>query len=486
MPIRLYNTLTRKKEIFKPIKKNRVGFYACGPTVYMYAHIGNFRTYIFEDILRRVFEYNNFAITHVMNFTDVGHLVSDEDTGEDKMEKGAKRDGKTAKEIANFYIAAFKKDAQALNIKKPAIYARATKHIKEQINLVKILEKKGFTYKIYDGIYFDTSKLKDYGKLAQLKQEGLKAGARVAKVVGKKHPTDFALWKFTPAGVKRQQEWQSPWGIGFPGWHLECSAMSQKYLGKQFDIHAGAIDLIPIHHTNEIAQSEAAYGKNPARYWVHGEFLLVDGEKMSKSAGGFTKIDDLAKAFSALAYRYLTLTAHYRSQMNLTWESLEAAQIALNNLYQKIRDLDNMVSPLPWRVKKIGQTFRLTNKKTNEILKKIEKYNESFIEAINDDLDMPKAIAILWQVVGDETLWPDAKKNLLFKFDRVLGLRLNEVQPVAVPRKIKKFIKEREKFRQQKQWIKADMARAQIEQAGWTLEDTPQGPKVIEKRIKIQ
>jgi len=485
MPIRLYNTLTRKKEIFKPLKKDRAGFYACGPTVYWYAHIGNFRTYIFEDILRRTLEYNGYKVKHIMNFTDVGHLTSDEDVGEDKMEKGAKRDGKTAAEIANFYIDAFKKDAKALNIKNPSVYARATAHIKEQIELVEILEEKGFTYKIYDGLYFDTTKLKDYGKLARLKEEGLKPGARVARVAGKKHQTDFALWKFTPAGVKRQQEWDSPWGRGFPGWHLECSAMSQKYLGEQFDIHGGAIDLIPIHHTNEIAQSEAAYGKIPARYWVHGEFLLIDGDKMSKSLGNLTKIDDLAKRFSPLAFRYLTLTAHYRSQMNLTWESLESAQTALNNLYQKIRDLNEVADPLVWRIKKINQKLNLSNKKTKEIFKKTEKYQEEFVEAINNDLDMPKALAVLWQAAGDQTLWPDAKKELMLNFDNVFGLGLASVQPVAIPLKVKKLAKEREILRQQKNWIKADMVRAKIEQEGWLIEDSPQGFRLVEKRIQI-
>ena len=485
MALQLYNTLTRKKEVFKPLVKKKVGFYACGPTVYWYAHIGNFRTYIFEDILRRVLECNGYKVKHVMNFTDVGHLTSEEDTGEDKMEKGAQRDGKTAKEIADFYIAAFKKDAKALNIKSPTIYVRATQHIKEQIELVKILAEKGFTYKIYDGIYFDTTKLKDYGKLAQLQAEGLKSGARVAKVAGKKHPTDFALWKFTPAGVKRQQEWDSPWGRGFPGWHLECSAMSQKYLGTQFDIHGGAIDLIPIHHTNEIAQSEAAYGKNPARYWVHGEFLLIDGDKMSKSLGNITKIEDVAKIFNPLSFRYLTLTAHYRSQMNLTWESLEGAQTALNNLYQKIRDLNDSTTPLAWRIKKINHALNLTDKKTKEIFKKIDKYGEKFVEAINDDLDMPKALTILWQVVGDEILWPDAKKNLMLEFDQIFGLGLANVRPALVPGKVKKLVKEREVLRQQKNWLKADMVRAKIEQEGWIVEDTEQGSKLIEKRISI-
>jgi len=485
MPIYFYNTLTRKKEVFKPLVKNQVGFYSCGPTVYDYSHVGNFRTYLFNDTLRRVLEYSGYKVRHVMNFTDVGHLTSDEDTGEDKMEKGAKRDGKTAKEIADFYIAAFKKEARLLNIEPPAVYARATEHIKEQIELIKILEKKHYTYEIPDGVYFNTTKLKDYGKLAQLKEEGLKSGARVAMAEGKKHPTDFALWKFTPPGVKRQQEWDSPWRRGFPGWHLECSAMSQKYLGTQFDVHSGATDLIPVHHTNEIAQSEAAYGKIPANYWLHGEFLLIDGEKMSKSLGNITKIEDVAKTFSPLSFRYLNLTAHYRSQMNLTWESLEGAQTALNNLYQKIRDFNDLADPFAWQTKKIKRALGLVDKKTKEIFKKIDKYKEEFTETINNDLDMPKALTVLWQTVNDEALWPDAKKNLMLKFDRVFGLGLAKVRPALVPDKVKKLAQERESLRQQKNWSEADMARAQIEQQGWLVEDTEHGPKLFEKRITV-
>ena len=484
MPIYLYNTLTRKKEIFKPLKKGRVSFYACGPTVYGYAHIGNFRTYLFEDLLRRVLEVNRFKVKHVMNFTDVGHLTSESDTGDDKIQKSAAKEGKTAKEIADFYIAAFKRDARSLNIKEPNIYARATEHIKEQIDLVKILEEKGFTYKIFDGLYFDTSKLKDYGWLAQLDLAGLKAGARVETVLGKKHPTDFAVWKFTLAGVKRQQEWPSPWGKGFPGWHLECSAMSQKYLGQQFDIHAGAIDLIPIHHTNEIAQSQTAYGKIPARFWVHGEFLMIDGEKMSKSRGDFTRITDINKAFNPLTFRYLNLGAHYRSPINLTWESMEAAQITLQNLYQKMRDLNELSSPAVWQVKRLKKILGLTNKTEKDIFKKLARYREDFLEAINDDLDTPRALSVLWQTLNDEKFWPETKKILLLEWDKIMGLRLADIQPADVPENIKKMVRQRKKLRETAQWLKADILRAQIEQQGWLVEDTSLGSKIIEKRIQ--
>ncbi len=485
MSIKLFNTLTKRKETFKPLKNKRVSFYACGPTVYWFAHVGNFRTYLFEDVLRRVLEYNGYKVKHVMNFTDVGHLTSDADTGEDKMEKRAAKEGKTAKEISDFYIKAFKHDAEVLNIEKPTIYARATQHIKEQIELVKILEKKGYTYKIYDGIYFDTSKLKDYGKLAHLDAEGLKAGARVEMVQGKKNPTDFAVWKLTPAGVKRQQEWDSPWGKGFPGWHLECSAMSQKYLGTQFDIHVGAIDLIPIHHTNEIAQSQAAYGKTPVKYWVHGEFVLIEGQKMSKSLGNLVTIEQIAKKFDPLAFRYLVLTAHYRSQLNLTWESLEAAQNALNNLYLVIWDALK-TGGRNFGLTKLMGSLGLAGKETKTMVKLAQKYQEDFLAAVNDDLDTPKALSLIWQMVNDEKIPPAIKKDLLLGFDRVLGLKLDGVKVIPPPSSVKKLAKKREQLRKEKQWLKADTIRAEIEEQNWIVEDTPQGPKLKPKRIQVK
>ena len=490
MPIYLYNTITRRKEVFTPLKKGRVSFYACGPTVYDYSHVGNFRTYLFEDILRRALEYNGYKVKHVMNFTDVGHLVSDADTGEDKMEKGSKRENKTAWQIADFYIIAFKRDAAILNIEIPTIYARATKHIKEQIALVKILEQKGFTYIIDDGVYFDTSKLPDYGALAKLDIEGLKAGARIEQTAGKKNITDFALWKFTPNRTKKQMEWDSPWSPpgskikvpGFPGWHLECSAMSQKYLGRQFDIHAGAIDLIPVHHTNEIAQSEAAYGQNPARYWLHGEFVLIEGEKMAKSLGNFITIAKLSAKFNPLAFRYLILTAHYRSQLNLTWESLEAAQSALNNLYRQTRDLRRLSNPF-WPLIKFARALGLYSKKTSAIMKLAAEYKEKFREAVNDDLNTPEALALVWQMLNDQNLPAAAKINLLLKFDGIFGLYLAKIKSACPPSHIKKLAQEREIFRKNQNWVKADELRAQIDKEGWLVEDTPQGPKLIEKNI---
>jgi cysteinyl-tRNA synthetase len=480
MAIRFYNTLTREKEVFTPLKKGRVGFYACGPTVYWNAHLGNFRTYLFEDLLRRILEYNGYRVKFVMNFTDVGHLTSDADTGEDKIEAAAKKEGKTARQIADFYIAAFKKDAAALNILPPTIYARATDHIKEQITLVKILEKNGFTYKTSDGVYFDTSKISDYGRLAKLDLEGQKSGARVPVVSDKKNPHDFALWKLTPAGVKRLQEWDSSWGKGFPGWHLECSAMSQKYLGRQFDIHAGAIDLIPVHHTNEIAQSQAAFGQTPARFWLHGEFLLLDNNKISKSAGDNITVKKITEKFNPLAFRYLTLTAHYRSPLNLTWESLEGAQAALNRLKQTVRDLKKSSGAKIWLLK-LASSFGVGGKKTSIAVKNCRKYQESFLEAINDDLDLPRALALIWEMIGDPALPPAIKLNLLLKFDRVFGLGLEKISPLEPPAKIKKFAEQREQLRQEKKWAEADKLRIEMKKAGWLIEDTPQGPQLKSK-----
>jgi len=490
-----------------------------------------------------------------MNFTDVGHLVSDADEGQDKMEKadknalflkcsnckkvffsgiidagknsilknnqhkcphcgfiniakdnsayfksGEKPTEKSIWQIADFYIAAFKRDAALLNIEKPAVYARATEHIKEQIALIKILEKRGYTYITDDGVYFNTAMLSDYGALAKLDIEGLKAGARIESVAGKKNPTDFALWKFTPSETRRQMEWKSPWAppgsrvhpedlprggkvMGFPGWHLECSAMSQKYLGEQFDIHAGAIDLIPVHHTNEIAQSEAAYGQNPARYWMHGEFVLVDSAKMAKSLGNFITISKIAEKFNPLAFRYLVLTAHYRSQLNLTWESLEAAQTALNNLYQQTRELTENANPF-WPLIKVAANLGLAGKKTSAELKLSRQYREKFREFINDDLNTPETLALVWQILADQNLPPAAKKDLLLKFDSVFGLSLAKIKPAEVPEQVKQLVTQREAARQDKNWAKADELRDQIAKRGWLVEDTPQGPKLVEKQIR--
>src|SRR5215475_15526799 len=326
MTLRLFDTYTREVRDFAPLDPSEVRMYACGPTVYDYAPIGNLRTYVFEDILRRVIEFNGYKVNHVMNITDVGHLVSDADTGEDKMELGARRAGKSAWEIADYYTQEFRRDLTRLNILEPTIWCKATDHITEQIEMIRCIEAKGFTYPTSDGIYFDTSHLADYGHLARLDTSGLRAGARVDKGE-KRNPTDFALWKFSPRDQKRQMKWPSPWGIGFPGWHIECSAMASKYLGEHFDIHCGGIDHIAVHHTNEIAQSECCHGRPWVNFWLHGEFLELDKAKMSKSSGSFLYLDRImADGFSPLDYRYLLLTTHYRSRLRFSYESLEAAK----------------------------------------------------------------------------------------------------------------------------------------------------------------
>lgn len=456
--LRLYNTLTRKKEIFKPIRNKKVGLYTCGPTVYWFAHVGNLRTFIFEDILKRVLEYNGLKVKHVMNITDVGHLVSDQDIGEDKILLAAKREKKTAWEIARFYEKVFKRDLKLLNIKFPTIWVKATETINDQIELIKILEKKRFTYIIEDGVYFDSSKLKNYGRLWPKKMK-IKAGARIEMVPGKKNPTDFALWKFTPPGVKREMEWNSPWGRGFPGWHTECVVMSKKFLGVPFDIHCGGIDHILIHHTNEIAQAEAAFGKILANYWLHGEFLKVEGKKMAKSLGNiFTLKDIINKGFDPLALRYLYLTCHYRSVLNFTFESLKSAQRTLENLYQKVREY-----------KTYGKYF---------YSKIIKNYKKKFLEAINDDLNTPKALEVMWNLISDNRISDKEKYKTLIEFDKVFGLNLKKIKKLKIPEIVKKLIKERERLRKKKEFQKADEIREKIKKMGYWIEDTKEGSRV--------
>ena len=452
MVLKLYNTLTRKKEVFKPIKGKQVGIYSCGPTVYWYQHVGNLRSYVFADILKRVLLYNDYKIKQVINITDVGHLTSDSDSGEDKMEKAVKKEGRSAKEIATFYFKVFNEDLKKLNFIQPDKWSKATEHIKEQIKLIETLGKKGFTYKTSDGIYFDTSKLKDYGKLALLKKEGLKAGKRVS-VGEKKNKTDFALWKFSEKDSKRQQEWKSPWGTGFPGWHIECSAMSSKYLGKQFDIHTGGEDHIPIHHTNEIAQSEAAFGKKPwVKYWLHGAFLTFHGEKMSKSSGKIATLSDLEKSgISPLDYRYFLLTGHYRKQLNFSSENLLAAKNSLkrlNNIISEIKD---------------------DGKENKEYLKKFE-------DAINNDLDMPKALQVLWVLVRNEKA--KGKIATIKKIDKIFALNLIKGELGDIPKEVKDLVKKREKVRKEKEWAKADKLRDEINAAGYIIKDTLEGPRL--------
>ncbi|MDD5466687.1 MAG: cysteine--tRNA ligase [Anaerolineales bacterium] len=459
MKLRLFDTYSRSVREFEPLLAGEVRMYACGPTVYDHAHIGNLRTYIFEDILRRVLEANGYRVKHVVNITDVGHLTSDADTGEDKMEKGSRRTGKTAWEIAEMYAQAFRDDMRRLNIMEPTLWCRATDHIREQIEFIQCIEKRGFTYATTDGIYFDTSRLEDYGTLGRLDIEGLQAGSRI-QMGEKKHPTDFALWKFSPKDQKRQMEWDSPWGVGFPGWHIECSAMSAKYLGEFFDIHCGGEDHINVHHTNEIAQTQACYGTRLANFWMHGYFLQLDAERMSKSSGGFLRLQTLIdRGYDPLVYRFFCLSAHYRAKLNFTWEGLDGAATALERLRSAFYE---------W-----GETGELD-----------AAYFENFMEQANDDLNMPRAMAVVWELVRSE-LPPAVKKATLLRFDNVLGLRLAEWAPEeeAVPEAIMSLVMERQQARGEKRWQDADALRDQVAEEGYEIEDTPQGPRVKRKKL---
>ncbi|MBI4592518.1 cysteine--tRNA ligase [Candidatus Uhrbacteria bacterium] len=450
--IRLYNTLTRQKEEFRPLHEGKVGMYSCGPTVYWFAHIGNMRSFLFADVLRRTLELHGYEVKQVMNITDVGHLTGDTDDGEDKMTVAMKRERKTAWEIAEFYTAAFKRDLEQLNIKPANIYPKATDHIAEQIEEIETLEKNGFTYQTSDGVYFDTSKLTDYGRLSRQKPQEKLAGARV-DMGEKRNATDFALWKFSAEGSDRDMEWDSPWGKGFPGWHIECSAMSLKYLDVPFDIHTGGVDHIAVHHENEIAQTMGAEGVLEANTWMHNEFLTVDNGKMSKSLGNLFTVDDLvAKGYDPMAYRYFVLGGHYRSKLNFTFEALDAAQNALFRLRATIRSWEK-----PTR---IG----------------CADIENEFLEAINDDLGTPHALAVLWTLV-DIDLPTEAKAKTLLWMDRVLGLRLEQTlgRLEEVPPEVRALVEEREEARKQKDWSRADELRDMIKQRGYVVEDTDAG-----------
>jgi cysteinyl-tRNA synthetase len=460
MTLYLYDTFTRNLREFAPLNPPVVGMYTCGPTVYDYAHIGNLRTYIFEDILRRVLAFNGWKVKHVMNITDVGHLTSDADTGEDKMELSARQKGQSAWELAEYYTREFQEDLRRLNILEPTIWCKATDHIPEQIEFIRCIESNGFTYLTSDGVYFDTSRLEDYGYLARLDIEGLQAGARI-EMGEKRSPTDFALWKFSSEGQKRQMEWDSPWGSGFPGWHIECSAMSAKFLGTFFDIHCGGEDHIPVHHPNEIAQTQACHGTNLANFWMHAHFLQLSEEKMAKSSGKFLRIQTLIdEGFDPLAYRFFCMSAHYRAKLNFTWESLEGAAASLDRL----RRLS-----LEW-----GEAGTLD-----------EDYAERFAAQVNEDLNMPRALAVVWDLVKSD-LSPPVKKATLLFCDRILGLDLANWAPVeeVIPEEILALVNDRQKARQEKDWQKADTLRTRVAAAGYEIEDTPQGPKV--KRTKTK
>lgn len=457
MQLTLYDTWSRTVRSFTPIHAGRVGMYCCGPTVYDHAHIGNLRTYVFEDILRRVLIRNGYEVRHVVNITDVGHLTSDADEGEDKMEKGSRRTGESAWAIAQRYTEAFLADWHALNLMEPTVWCRATDHIAEQIAFIGELERSGYVYRTNDGLYFDTKKQDDYGFLARLERAGLQAGKRV--VVGaKRNITDFALWKFSPAGVTRQMEWDSPWGRGFPGWHIECSAMSAKHLGIWFDIHCGGEDHIAVHHSNEIAQTQAAHGTRLANFWMHGHFLTLDANtKMSKSSGDFVRLQTLrTRNIDPLAYRFLCMTAHYRSKLHFSWASLDAAQTALNrlrHLYSGWPD-GGRIDP---------------------------DFAARFDAEVNEDLNLPRALAVLWELVKSEL--PSATlKATVDSFDYVLGLGLRDWKPVAsdIPESIRVLLGERAQAREAKDWAKADEIRKMLNARGWRVEDGNDGQRLIE------
>jgi cysteinyl-tRNA synthetase len=464
MDIFLTNSLTRKKEKFEAINPPNVGMYTCGMTVYDYAHIGHGRKYVSDDILKRVLIANGYKVKHVQNVTDVGHLVSDSDEGEDKLEKGAIRQGKTVWEVAEFFTKNFYDSMDELNIIRPDIICKATDHIKEQIEMVGKLMDKGYAYDTPEAVYFDVTKFKKYGEAFGQKLEDKRTAARSEVQTGehKKHPADFALW-FKRVGrfENHTMHWESPWGDGFPGWHIECSAMSTKYLGDQFDIHTGGEDHLSVHHPNEIAQSEAATGKSPfVKYWIHTAFLMVDGKKMSKSLGNFYTVEDIKKkGFDPLSLRYLYLTAHYRDPLNFTWESLQAAQNALEKLKSQISSLKS-------------QTDRSVLSPEKE--KEIEKFRNDFSASVNDDLNTSKALAVLWEVLKSNIPSGD-KYDLALSFDEVLGLKLSESpdNKIKITDEIKNLLEKRETLRRDKKFEEADKIRKQIEEAGYAVNDTP-------------
>ena len=485
--MQFYNTRTRGLQEFEPLKPNEVTVYTCGPTVYQTAHLGNFRTYIFSDLLRRVLEYSGFAVRHVMNITDVGHLTGDADEGQDKVEESAKKEHKTAWEVASYYTEQFWSDADRLNILRPSIIAKATDHIPEQIALIERLEERGFTYKTSDGVYFSVEKFPAYGELSGQRLSEKEAGARVDVNTEKHHPADFALWKFSDSESHRQMEWASPWGVGFPGWHIECSAMSTKYLGQPFDIHTGGADHIATHHENEIAQSEAAFDAPLANYWLHAGFMLVDGEKMSKSLGNVFTVDNLIeRGHNPLAFRLLALMTHYRKPLNFTWEALEAAEQALHKLIMLVRNLpkpdEGMFST--GLEQEVSDETLLRPSEHSERLEKStsvpEDLEEQFRTFISDDLGIPQALALLWEVLKSDRL-PEEKASIVAQWDQVFGLGLARYlgDTPEIPEDILQLASEREKYRQAGSYSQADLIRDELLSRGYELQDGPTGPTVV-------
>ena len=463
MDLYFYNTLTRQKEKFVPIDEKLVRLYSCGPTVYKDATIGNMRTNIFQDVLRRVLRYNGYKIKHAMNITDVGHLVSDGDEGEDKMIKSAKEENKTPLEIANHYTELFFNDLKALNLETPEIVCKATQHIQEMLEYVEKLVERGYAYETSTAIYFDISKLDKYPILSNLNLEEQKAGARVEVDPEKKNPYDFALWIKAPEN--HLMKWDSPWGPSYPGWHIECSAMGQKYLGEQFDIHTGGIDLIPTHHENEIAQSKGLCGKIPARYWMHGEYLLINGGKMSKSLGNVYLIKDIIeKGYDPIVYKLFSYSCHYRNKLNFTWEAIDSTSKSLE------------------RLRKGYQNHLQGKDEVSEEL--VKQYEEKFHKAINDDLNMPSAMGVVWEVVRNEKKSPKMAK-LLEKMDTILGINISKQEQkeenIEIPKEILELVEERKIARENKDWAKSDELRDSIREKGYEIKDTKEGSEIMAK-----
>ncbi len=465
MNIYFYNTLTKKKELFNAIDSNEVKIYSCGPTVYKNATIGNMRTNIFQDVLRRVLKYNGYKIKHVMNITDVGHLVSDGDEGEDKMLKSAREENKTPLEIAKHYTKLFFDDLKYLNIETPEIVCKATDNIKEMLKYVEKLIENGYAYETSTAIYFDVSKLDKYPVLTNVDVENQKAGARVDVDPEKKNPYDFALWIKAPEN--HLMKWESPWGLSYPGWHIECSAMGQKYLGNKFDIHTGGIDLIPTHHENEIAQSKGCTGEVPANFWMHGEYLLINGGKMSKSLGNVYLLSDIInKGYDPIVYKLFCYSCHYRNKLNFTWEGIDASSKSLERLrnsYQANLEGKDILS--------------------KEDEKKLELLQEKFNEAINDDLNMPLAMSFVWEVAKFENKNPEVAK-VLQKFDSVLGIKIdssNSKLEEEIPQEILELVNERKIARENKDWEKSDKLRDKISDLGYIIKDNKEGYEIIKK-----
>ena len=457
--LKLFNTLSRKIEEFVPLEKGKVGMYTCGPTVYDYTHIGHLRKYINDDILKKALRANGYSVHHVMNITDVGHLTSDSDTGEDKMEKGASESGRTVWEVAKFFEDYFFKSVSTVNIERADIVCRATEHIGKQVKLIEALEKNGLVYVTSHAVYFDVTKFPKYGQLSGQKLEDKEVGARSDVFVdkSKKHPADFALWFFTVGHFKdHTMRWSSPWGEGFPGWHIECSAMSMEYLGESFDVHTGGIDHIPVHHENEIAQAEGATGQPFVKYWVHHDFVNIDKEKMSKSKKNFLRVEEVeGKGFDPMALRYLYLTGHYRSEMAFSFESLTSAQAALNKLRLEVRS---------WNLE--------SGKKTGEF------YN-NFLRAVNEDLNVPKALAVVWEMVKAD-IPSEQKAADLLEMDKILGLELSKVigKKIEVPEEVQKLVDLREKARLEKDFKRSDELRGEIKKLGYEVLDSADGAKL--------